>query len=95
MNLYKAYLPSISIKEINSFFDSFRCRTHNNNNFFRIFCTIIVKEFIIPSCNLINFIHIMLNSFRYNCCFNICTLFTLKINIRIYIITTICRMFRI
>ena len=95
MNLQKSDLASCRIEIINCLFNSLACRTHNYDNFFRILCAVVIEKLIVTTRYLAYFIHVSLYDIGYSVTLDICALFALEIDIRVYVVSSVCRMLRI
>ena len=95
MNLDHADFFAMGIEVIDSIADGFSSRTHDDNQFFCIFSTIVVEEFVITAGQFVDFVHVVLNDIRNSCYFFVSAFFCLEEDIRINSRATGVRMFRV
>ena len=95
MNLDHADFFAMGIEVIDSITDGFSSRTHDDDQFFCIFSTIVVEEFVVTAGQFVDFVHVVLNDIRNGCDFFVGAFFCLEEDIRIDSRATGVRMFRV
>ena len=95
VNLNHADFFAVCVEVINRITNCFSSGAHDNDQFFCIFRTIVVEQFVVPTSQFVDFIHVVLYYVRDGSNFFVSAFFCLEEDIRVNSRTTSVRMFRV
>ena len=94
-NFYNADFFSCRCQVIDRFFNRITYGTHCNDHMFRIFCSVVIEQFVVRSELFVYFVHIVLNDSRKGVIIRVARFSCLEEDVRILSGTSKARMIRI
>ena len=91
VNLHHTNLAAILVEVVYGLLECLGSRAHDNDDFLCVRCAVVVEQLVITAGQLVDLVHVVLNSLRNGCALDVCAFLTLEVDVRVYVVAAVGR----